>query len=906
MSTTFDPQKAGGGVIIAVHKRINSHRVLEFESGCEDMWIVLDIKDKNKNNCKLYICGVYLAPPMKKHILDHYIQNTNRVLENLENVILVGDFNLSCISWTLNTENYTCSPGTNNSSFGNELVDFSVSNNLYQYNHVLNVNNNILDLVFSNLPIINLCAGSDSFVPIDPLHPSLLFSVSFVKDSTLIPKPQLKLNFYKADYNVINSKIESVPWANKFSLCKNIDDMVDVFYNEINDIVKNHVPQSKIAGSSKYPPWFTNTLIKILREKHKLHIKVKRYGNPMDKLSFELLRARCDKLRKENFNNYISKIEESVISNSKLFWSYIKQKRQNKSTYPAEMKMGTKVAKTGDDICNLFADNFSKAYSRFNPQSRDDSINQHSSNNCITTASFNYSEVFLALKRLDHAKGAGADGLPAIFVKNCARALSYPLQLIYNASLQSGVFPTVWKEARVIPLFKAGDKSSVTDYRPISILSVVAKVFEKLIHKILFYHVRPLLSNSQHGFMKARSTCTNMVDFVDEVSQAVDSRISTSAIYTDFSKAFDRVNYSILLGKLESLGVGGSLLSWLGSYLHGRNSKVVINGYSSYSFEAVSGVPQGSHLGPLLFNVFINDLPLCFQHTTFYLFADDLKIVKPILSLESNDELQSDLSRLVEWCDVNGMPLNTSKCYHMMFSRCRQNCIPHTYYIKYSPLKNVVEIRDLGMALDSKLQFNKHVECIVNRGFKMLGFIIRNTKDFKSVSARLVLFNSLVRSCLEYCSPVWNPHYAVYEKRIESVQKRFLWHLSYRYGLAKKLQSYKERLEYFHMQSLSLRRKVADIIFLHKLVNGLIDAPTLLAKLQIAIPVRLPRKNKYLLFHIKKSNTNLGQFSPLNRMCRSFNSIAKGTDICISQRLPVFKKELMRLLQSQVQSSILF
>ena len=360
----------------------------------------------------------------------------------------------------------------------------------------------------------------------------------------------------------------------------------------------------------------------------------------------------------------------------------------------------------------------------------------------------------------------------------------------------------------------------------------------------------------------------------------------------------------MLISKLSKLGVTGRMLSWFRSYLSDRESTVVVNGFSSDSFQNVSGVPQGSRLGPLLFNAFINDIGTCFLKSDYYLFADDLKLVKPIKSVSDCGDLQGDLDGLVRWCSDNGMDLNVEKCLHIRFSRNLHVTNAVTYQLSGRSLARVDEVRDLGVTLDSKLQMSKHIDHIVTHSFKMLGFIRRNTHCFRYSSTIVTLYNSLVRSSLEYCSPVWNPHYSIYINRIESVQKRFLWHLAYKYGLAKKLPSYDERLDYFRLSPLSDRRLVCDMVFLHRLVTGAIDSENLLARLAFNTPSRLPRTNRYRLFYILPFKTNLGQHAPLTRLCRNYNDLThRGTSeeecIClVSDSLHKFKKSILKLAET--------
>lgn len=303
----------------------------------------------------------------------------------------------------------------------------------------------------------------------------------------------------------------------------------------------------------------------------------------------------------------------------------------------------------------------------------------------------------------------------------------------------------------------------------------MAKVFEALVCPQIQGHFQKYITDHQHGFVKARSTYTNLVTFVEGLADTMDKHGETDVIYTDFSKAFDKVSHSILIDKLSAYGFVGNFIKWMQSYLTERFFFVVVNGYQSNSYKIISGVPQGSHLGPILFNVFINDIPQCFLASSPFLFADDLKISRKITSECDASILQADLDRLYQWCSFNSMELNLDKCFFIKFTR-KHHTIKSKYHIGGRRIKEVNTIRDLGVILDQKLTFIQHIDNIIKRASNMLGFIIRNCKIFKKEKSKILLYNTLVRSILEYCSVVWRPHYATHVLRIERIQKRFLWH----------------------------------------------------------------------------------------------------------------------------------
>ncbi|XP_037870363.1 uncharacterized protein LOC119629248 [Bombyx mori] len=206
------------------------------------------------------------------------------------------------------------------------------------------------------------------------------------------------------------------------------------------------------------------------------------------------------------------------------------------------------------------------------------------------------------------------------------------------------------------------------------------------------------------------------------------------------------------------------------------------------------------------------------------------------------------------------MDLNPAKCYSIHFSR-RKTRSHYNYTINHSIIKEVDSIRDLGVEVDRELRFHVHIEKICSKAFKSLGFVLRNSRDFTRPETKILLYNSYVRSTLEYCSVTWNPFYDVYKKKLERVQKRFLWHLAFSCNVAKTIQSYPARLKYFHMSSLSERRRTLDLLFLHKLVNEEYDAPDLLSLLNFNVPLTSTRASKLMVFRVPRFYTNLASAS---------------------------------------------
>ena len=243
------------------------------------------------------------------------------------------------------------------------------------------------------------------------------------------------------------------------------------------------------------------------------------------------------------------------------------------------------------------------------------------------------------LSLLDISKAPGPDNLPTIVLKNCASTLAPSITAFINSSFVNGYCLSSWKTANVCPVHKKEKKSEVENYRQISLMPILAKVQERCVLNHLFAHISSCLYDMQHGFLKGLSCTTQLLQVLHELGQTLDSGLETDIIYLDFSKAFDSVCHAKLLSKLRTFGIDGSLLDWFSSYLNGRQQRVVVNG-SFLTWSIVkSGVPQGSILGPVLFLMFVNDMPDVLKSSSLVMYADDSKCFKSPLNWSSLNEL---------------------------------------------------------------------------------------------------------------------------------------------------------------------------------------------------------------------------------------------------------------------------
>lgn len=305
------------------------------------------------------------------------------------------------------------------------------------------------------------------------------------------------------------------------------------------------------------------------------------------------------------------------------------------------------------DISQCFSRYFSSVFVDSNPVYRKSS-SRLATNNYVCAPSITADDITKKVQALSK-QGIGPDMIPVIFIKECMDNLLTPLQMIFNKSLGEGAFPRIWKTAAVSPIFKSGNRSFVASYRPVSKLCIFAKIFESIIYDHILFHVKFLICPSQHGFMSGRSVVSNLFVYTEFLLQQMDNQQQVDSIYTDFSKAFDKIDHFIMLNKLEDIGVCDSLLAWFESYLFDRSQFVKIGRVKSDQVEITSGVPQGSHLGPLLFNIYINDISNCFKHSNFLMYADDLKIYRCVSSIDNCKLLQEDIERLKSYCQSNSL-----------------------------------------------------------------------------------------------------------------------------------------------------------------------------------------------------------------------------------------------------------
>ena len=375
--------------------------------------------------------------------------------------------------------------------------------------------------------------------------------------------------------------------------------------------------------------------------------------------------------------------------------------------------------------------------------------------------------------------------------------------------------PEEWRTANVVPIFKKGSKKEPGNYRPVSLTSVPCKIMESILKDDIMVHLKrnKLVAPSQHGFMKNRSCTTNLLEFLERITAEADVGKSVDVIYLDFAKAFDKVPTERLIKKVAAHGIVGRMAGWLKAWLTQRKQRVTVNGKKSGWRDVLSGMPQGSVLGPVLFVLFINDLDgAATAKQLLKKFADDTKLAQVIEGPRDSEELQESLDRLCKWATKWGMSFNVAKCHVMHIGRHNQR---NVYKMDGVALATTETERDIGVLISSNLKPTQQCKKAAQTASTVLGQITR-AFHYRDRHVFLKLYVQYVRPHLEFAAPAWSPWTVADVECLERVQKRAVRAISGLRGA-----TYEDRLKEIQLPSLSDRRREMDMIQTYKLLNGI-------------------------------------------------------------------------------------
>ena len=527
----------------------------------------------------------------------------------------------------------------------------------------------------------------------------------------------------------------------------------------------------------------------------------------------EALNAATTEIRQSK-RSYEQKLACNIKNDSKSFYAYVRSKQNVQDKVgPLEDSAGNIISQgflMAEDLNGYFSSVFTKEDISSLPVA--DAKFQGAKSDYLGPLVVTPELVAKKIKAMKDNKSPGVDGIPPKLLMETVEQISIPLARVFNLSLKEGVVPFEWKEANIIPLFKKGSRNKSENYRPVSLTSVICKLLERLIkdHMVEFLVKHKLLNSSQHGFLKARSCLTNMLCFLEEITKWIDVGSPVDIIYLDFQKAFDKVPHQRLLLKLKAHGIGDSITDWIEQWLTDRRQRVVVDGEVSNWKSVLSGVPQGSVLGPILFLIYINDLDDSITSNVLK-FADDTKLFRKVNTDGDKQHLQNDLDRLVKWSEKWQMLFNFGKCKCLHTGHRNLNV---NYKMGDTVLGTTVKEKDLGVTISADMKVSEQCGIAASKGNQILGLIRRNI-TYKGKKLIIPLYKAIVRPHLEYCIQAWRPYRKKDIDTLERIQRRATKMIPELRDL-----SYEERLKECGLTTLETRRLRGDQIEVFKILNG--------------------------------------------------------------------------------------
>ena len=586
--------------------------------------------------------------------------------------------------------------------------------------------------------------------------------------------------------------------------------------------MRNYIPQIAIQSENRVP-WVTHEIKQAMRKRKSLLKKARSSGDPQDFMTYKQQRNHTlDRLR-ESRQSFFSKLG---TANSKKFWKAIKALGVRSATFPSISDSNSSThADTAEDKACLLNNFFYSCFNRSCPPLTLNSSEIHLQTN-LDSANFPESlkctsdYVTDMLVMLDTSKSSGTDGISSMMLKSTAYSIASSLTKLFNTSLAEGTLPAEWKLARVVPVPKSdAQKKIVSGYRPISILPVISKILEHHVSGIILDHICDAypISDQQWGFMHHRSSTSALISVIHDWLYALDNGHEVCVVFFDVQKAFDSVPHLPLLEKLSQIGTNPYILRWLQNYLTERKQYVVVDGSCSPTLQVISGVPQGSVLGPLLFSIYLNDVAECISGSSkINLFADDIALYRTITSPDDYLALQSDVNAINSCLVAKHLTLNSQKCCYLFISRKRTSSIPPPCLnIGNLPLARVSKYKYLGITITADLMWSTHITNICNKTRRLIGLLYRRFYKFSSCSTMLRLYVSFIRPHLEYAAAAWDPFLKKDIELIEDVQK-----LALKVCLKSWITKYNELLEQSNLPSIRARRQQAKLCHFYKIVNN--------------------------------------------------------------------------------------
>ena len=804
-----------GGIMIAIAQSLAPSEILLPSISCETLWI--QFKAFNDHQ---YLVGAFYRPnaaactPLEELDMSLYI-----LQEKFKNatIWLAGDFNAPGIRWS----DITLSENVNCSFAHNCLIDIVHDHGLHQLVTSPTRGNNILDLFLTNDPstVMNI-----------KILPGISDHEIVSTVTTLVPKilkqSRRKIYLYnKAQWEVIRRELDLM--IAPLLSCNDVDDIWESFKKCCLSLRDKYIP-CKIAKSRCSLPWITNNIRKLLKVRNTLYHQYKQTRSIEIYQQFKEAKHWVQKEMRTAYFNYINGIISSNVSShtpscNKKFWSFVKHLKKDNVTIPTLLDKGDEVSDNLDKA-EVLNRHFRSVFTE-EPIALVLPDKGPSPHPDIHHFIIDEDGVFKLISTLNIHKACGPDQINAIFLRQTSSIITPLITKLFQMSVDSGKIPNDWRTAYISPIFKKGDPKIASNYRPVSLTSITCKILEHILASNIMRHLEGnnILYELQHGFRESKSCETQLISLLHDLAQNLDHGVQTDLISLDFAKAFDTVPHSRLLYKLNWYGIRGNIHTWISSFLANRTQSVVVNNAISSNVSVTSGVPQGTVLGPVLFLIFINDLPDDIKNSMVRLFADDCILYRSIHTSNDCIKLQGDLCKLEQWEKTWLMKFNPTKCCVMTVSLATKHKILHSYVLHETPLLVVDKLKYLGVILQNNLKWDYHVSAIISKASQTLGFLRRNFKTAPQ-NIRELAYCALVRPQVEYAASAWSPWLYRDIIRLEGLQRRGARFVSRNY---QRMASVSNMIGSLGWETLEDRRKKFRVQMLYKIVyNMVMISPT--------------------------------------------------------------------------------
>eukprot|EP00745_Piridium_sociabile_P038619 TRINITY_DN7074_c0_g1_i3.p1 TRINITY_DN7074_c0_g1~~TRINITY_DN7074_c0_g1_i3.p1 ORF type:complete len:816 (+),score=128.54 TRINITY_DN7074_c0_g1_i3:312-2759(+) len=750
--------------------------------------------------------------------MEELCSTVEKIVKNNRSAVvwMGGDLNLQDIRWTDNTIQGNQYRGDIN----RQLLETINNCNMEQMVSSPTRKDNILDIFMTNRPsLINKCETLPGISDHD-----VVYIDSDIEAQRPKPVKRKILLWKRANFEELKTHAAAFRdlFMSKYTPTSSVAEMWTDIKAHLLESMEKHVP-SKMSTSRHNQVWINTNIKRLTRRKKRSYKKARKTRNEKDFKRYQQLKTTVRQECKKAHAEYVKEIiSPDATSNPKRFWRYINSKRcENAGVAPLKNQSGIthSDSKSKADILN---DQFSSVFNSNEDKTniKDKGPSTHPAMHRITVSE---NGVLKQLSSLGIHKASGPDEIPTRLLKELALELSPVLTVFFQASLDQGIIPSDWKKAEVVPIFKKGDRNKAANYRPVSLTAVICKTLEHIISSSVRRHLEAhnILTDAQHGFRQKRSCESQLITTVQELARNYDDKDQVDLILLDFAKAFDKVPHERLMYKIGYYGIRGTTLQWIRDFLENRQ-RVRVDGVCSNDAAVESGVPQGSVLGPLLFLIYINDLPEYISAgSTVKLFADDSALYRRIRTAEDCSKLQVDLDGLQRWEKDWLMEFHPQKCQVIRITS-KKKPLQGKYTIHGHVLEEVEATKYLGVTLHKSLSWNQHIGNIAKKANSTRAFIQRNLHHCPSATKE-VCYTTLVRPLTEYASVLWDPYTKANIDRLEAVQRKSARYIYNDFRTTSSVTSMIERLGWDTLQE---RRAHARVIMMYRIVNGLIAIPS--------------------------------------------------------------------------------